>query len=272
MTLRLGDVIDGRYELVRRLGGGELGEVFVAYDRPLDRQVALRLVEAGDSAGDAALVEDTRRMNAVQFNSLSVVSMLDQGLTPEGIRYVAMELVDGIALEQVMVRRAPVPPDEAIRYGVELLDACLAAGRQGEGRAQIVPATALVTPDGHVRVTRFADAGGPGPEGAEAACAAVATTVHRLLTGREPGPEGPDPELPAALENVLGDALDGRIRTAADFRSRLRAARLPGTSPAIQDDGDRPTEHTWLLVGASVILVAVLIALVLLGVFVAGGW
>lgn len=272
MTLRLGDVIDGRYELVRRLGGGDLGEVYVAYDRPLDRQVALRLVEPGDQAGDAALIEDTRRMNAVQFNSLSVVSMLDQGLTPEGIRYVAMELVEGIALEQVVVRRAPVPPDDAIRYGTELLDACLAAGRQGEGRSQLVPATALVTPDGHVRVTRFAEADGPGPAGAEAAVAAVATTVHRLLTGREPGPEGPDPELPAELEDVLGDALEGRIRTAADMRSRLRAARRPGSLPAIRDEGDRPTEHTWVLVGASVALIVVLIVLVILGIFVLGGW
>ena len=272
MTLNLGDVIDGRYELVRRLGAGDLGEVYVAYDRPLDRRVALRLVEPGDDAAGAALMEDTRRMNAVQFNSLSVVAMLDQGLTPEGIRYVAMELVDGISLDQVVVRRAPLPAEEAIRYGVELLDACLAAGRQAEGRSRLIPATALVTPDGHVRVTRFADADGPGPGGAEPACAAVATIVHRLLTGRDPGPEGPDDEIPTELDVVLGDALEGRIRTAADLRSRLRAARPASRMPAIQDDGDKLTQHTWLLVGASLALIIVIIVLVILGAFVIGGW
>ena len=272
MTLNLGDVVNGRYELVRRLGGGDLGEVYVAYDRPLDRRVALRLVEPDDAAAGAVLVEDTRRMNAVQFNSLSVVAVLDQGLTPEGIRYVAMELVDGISLDQVVTRRAPLPAEEAIRYGTELLDACLAAGRQGEGRSQIVPATALVTPDGHVRVTRFATADGPGPEGAEPACAAVATIVHRLLTGREPGPEGPDDEIPAELDVVLGDALAGRIRTAGDLRSRLRAARQASRMPAIQDDADKLTERTWLLVGASVALIVVIIVLVILGAFVIGGW
>ena len=272
MALGPGDVVDGRYELVRKLGGGVLGEVFVAYDRPLDRRVALRLVEPGDPAGDEALVEDTRRMNAVQFSSLNAVPVLDQGLTPDGTRYVAMELIDGLALDQVVVRRAPLPADEAIRYGVELLDACLAAGRQQEGRSAIVPATALVTTDGHIRVARFADAPEPGPAGAEPACAAVATIVHRLLTGRDPGPEGPDPDLPGALEDVIGDALDGRIRTAGDLRSRLRAARPPEPSTSVQQGGRAPTEHTWLLVIASVGLIAVLIVLVLLGAYALGGW
>jgi serine/threonine protein kinase len=268
-----GDVVDGRYELLRPLGGGDVGRVFVAYDRPLDRRVALRLVEPGDAAGDRALVEDTRRMNAVQFSSLTAVPVLDQGLTPDGTRYVAMELVDGLELDQVVMRRAPLPPDEAVRYGVELLDAVLAAGRQEEGRSSIVPVTALVTTDGHIRVARFAEAAEPGPAGAEPACLAVATIVHRLLTGFAPGPEGPDPALPGALEDVLGDALDGRIRTASDLRARLRAARPPETSPAVADGGGRATtEHTWLLWIASLGLIAVLIVLVILGVIVLGGW
>lgn len=271
MPLGPGDVVDGRYELQRQLGAGGLGRVFVAYDRPLDRHVALRLVEPGDREGDRAMVEDTRRLNAVQFATLSSVAVLDQGLTPDGTRYVAMELVDGLALGQVVMRRAPLPPGEAIRYGVELLDACLAAGRQEEGRSAIVPATALVTTDGHVRVARFADAPAPGPEGAEPACAAVAAIVHRLLTGREPGPDGPDEELPAGLQNVLGDALDGRIRTAADLRGRLRAARPPEASPAVAGGGRPPTEHTWLLWVVSLGLIALVILLVVLGVIVLGG-
>ncbi len=268
MPLGPGDVVNGRYELVRPLGGGDLGRVFVAYDRPLDRRVALRLVEPGDPEGDRALVEDTRRMNAVQFSSLTAVPVLDQGLTPDGTRYAVTELIDGLGLDQVVMRRAPLPPDEAVRYGVELLDACLAAGRQEEGRSSIVPATALVTTDGHIRVARFADAPAPGPAGAEPACAAVAVIVHRLLTGREPGPDGPDPELPAGLEDVLGDALEGRIRTAADLRGRLRASRPPEALPAVPEDGRAPAEHTWLLWIVSLGLAAVLIVLVVLGVMI----
>jgi hypothetical protein len=271
MPLGPGDVVDGRYELLRALGGGDVGRVFVAYDRPLDRRVALRVVERGDAATDRALVEDTRRMNAVQFGSLTAVPVLDQGLTPDGTRYVAMELIDGLELDQVVMRRAPVAAGEAVRLGIELLDACLAAGRQEEGRSSIVPATALVTTDGHIRVARFAESPEPGPAGAEPACATVATIVHRLLTGREPGPDGPDPELPAGLEDVLGDALEGRLRTAAELRDRLRAARPPETAPAVPEDGRATSEHVWLLWIASLGLVAVVILLVVLGVMIPVG-
>ncbi len=136
-------------------GGG--GGVVVGEEGRVGGGVALGVVERGDADGDRALVEDTGGMSAVQCGSLTAVPVLDQGLTPDGTRYVAMELIDGLELDQVVMRRAPVSAGEAVRYGIELPDACLAAGRQEERSPSIVPATELAQTDGHMRVASFAE-------------------------------------------------------------------------------------------------------------------
>ena len=80
-----------------------------------------------------------------------------------------------------------------------------------------------------------------------------------------------DPSNERAFDDALDRALDGRIRTAADLRGRLRAARPPEISPAVAGGGRAPTEHTWLLWIVSLGLIALVILLVVLGVIVLGG-
>lgn len=213
MTLGPGDVVAGRYELIRMLGGGDAGRVYVAFDRHLSREVALRFVEAGDRVAAAALLDEGRRMAAVQADLPQAVAVLDAGETDGGGGYTATELVDGTPLEEVARRRAPLPPGEAKRYGIQLLEACLAVQRHEQGRADTVVASALATADGQVRVVRFATAP-PGPGGTDPAVGAVAGTLRTLLAG------GP---VPPALRETIGDAESGRIRTADELRARLLA-------------------------------------------------
>ena len=252
-----GDVVAGRYELIRMLGGGDGGRVYVAFDRHLSREVALRFVEAGDRAVAAALLEEGRRMAAIQSDSPQAVSVLDAGEIDGGGAYTATELVNGTPLEEVARRRAPLPPAEATRYAVELLDACLAVQRHEQGRADTVVASALATPDGRVRVTRFAHApAATAPGGADPAVGAVAGTLRDLLAG------GP---VPPALRATTDDALAGRIRTADELRARL----LTGTEVA-QDTvilpppppQDAPPRKKWPWIVAAIVVVAIIAAVV----------
>ncbi len=177
-----GDVVAGRYELIRMLGGGDGGRVYVAYDRHLSREVALRLVQAGDRVVAGALLEEGRRMASVQSDLPQAVPVLDAGEIDGGGAYTAAELVDGTPLEELARRRAPLPAGEAKRYAVQLLEACLAVQRHEQGRADTVVASALATSDGQIRVTRFArEATGAG--GADPAVASVAGTLRDLLAG-----------------------------------------------------------------------------------------
>ncbi len=73
VTLGPGDVVAGRYELIRMLGGGQGGRVYVAFDRHLGREVALRFVEACDRAVSAGLLAGVRRLAAVPPDPLPAV-------------------------------------------------------------------------------------------------------------------------------------------------------------------------------------------------------
>ena len=216
MTPGVGDVVNARYELVRDLGGDPTSRVFIARDRPLDREVALRVVNAGDPAAVAALRGEARRMAAVQFDCAQAVPVLDEGESADGVAYVASELIAGLTLEQLARRRGPLPAAEAAKYAVELLDGCLAVQRGARERVAIVPGSAIVTNDGHARVTRFVEVA-PDSVGAEhPACATVARILRRLLEGAEE---------PPVLRAAIDDALSGSIATVEGLRARVGEVR-----------------------------------------------
>jgi hypothetical protein len=249
----VGDVVDARYELLRELGGDRSGRVFVARDRPLGREVALRVVDAADSAAADALRREARRMTAVQYDSAQAVAVLDGGVSGDGVAYVASELVSGLTLEQLARRRGPLPEAEAARYAVELLDACRAVHRAARERIAIVPGSTIVTDGGHVRVTRFVEVA-PDPAGADPACAAVARILRGLLEGAEE---------PPVLEAAIDGALDGSIATVEGLRARIsEVARAPAT-PLVPVPPEQSTRRAWPLV---LILFAILALLVLLAV------
>lgn len=255
-----GGVVAGRYELLGVLGGEDEGPVYAARDWMLDCEVALRMARPDDPTSSQAMLEQLRRLTGSQFRALSIVSVLDEGIDPAGVRYVAMELVRGTALDEVVRDQAPLPADEVVRYGIELLDACLAARRGEAGRSDLVPAAAMVTAGGHVLVTRFERAPS-GPGGADPACAVAGDVLHRLATGREPGRDGPRPgaaEL-GELGQVIGDALAERVATADELRGRLQELR---PAPAYEAPGAH--RRTWPLVLLSLAILAVVALLVIL--------
>jgi len=252
MTPGVGDVVDARYELLRELGGDRTSRVFVARDRPLGRDVALRVVDAGDLAAVAALRGEARRMGAVQFDSAQAVPVLDEG-EAGGVAYVASELIAGLTVEQLARRRGPLPEAEAAKYAVELLDACLAVQRGARDRVAIVPGSAIVTNDGHVRVTRFMEVA-PDPVGAEhPACAAVARILRRLLEGAEE---------PPVLAAAIDDALNGSIATVEGLRARVGEVARGPVTPLVPVPPEPPARRVWLLVLLSLAILAILVFLI----------
>ena len=211
-TLGPGDVVADRYDLIRALGGGEAGRVYVALDRRLGREVALRFVEPGDSASAETLLEEARRMSAVRSHSPAGLTVLDAGELPGGGAFAATELVGGVALEEVARHRAPLPVSQATGYAVELLDACITARRHVAGAGDTVVGSAMIDDDGALRVTRFSRPRGPGPGDADRAVSEVAGMLRDLLAGAS---------VPPSLGRTIDDALAGRVPTPEALRGRL---------------------------------------------------
>jgi hypothetical protein len=213
----VGDVVDGRYRLERRLGDG----VFRAEDLSLARGVVVR-VSGPEGADELARLSSLLR--SVQFATSHVVPVLDEGATADGGRYLVSSLVDGTPLSRLVVPGGrPIAADAAASIGEALLEAAEAASRVAPAGAEPVPAAAILDRDRELRVSRFI------LDGAGGVCASVAATLHHLLTGREPEPgesvRARGYPVPDVLADVVDAALQGDLRAPAEMRRRLAAAR-----------------------------------------------
>jgi serine/threonine protein kinase/tetratricopeptide (TPR) repeat protein len=144
----------GRYAVLRKLGQGGMGVVYVAFDEDLDRKVALKLLRGELSKDDRGRTRMLREAQALaRLSHPNVVQVHEVGQWTDH-DYVAMEYVDGLTLDRWLTAQP--------RTWREVLDVMLQAGRGLEAAhaANLVhrdfkPANLLVGRDGRARVLDF---------------------------------------------------------------------------------------------------------------------
>ncbi|MFF8838019.1 serine/threonine-protein kinase [Streptomyces sp. NPDC015130] len=157
-------VIDGRFELVERLGGGGMGTVWRARDLALHRDVALKEVRPPDPAMAEYDVEGARTLRARVLREARALARIDhpgvvtihhivdagEGTYP----WLVMELVTGGSLQD-RLDRGPMTPAEAAALGHRLLAALTAAHERDIEHRDVKPANVLLRPDGRPVLTDF---------------------------------------------------------------------------------------------------------------------
>ena len=151
----IGRVFDDRYEVVRKLGSGGFADVFLANDRLLGRQVALKVL-SNRYAHDEQFVERFRReaSNAAGLNHPNIVQIYDRG-EAEGTYYIAMEYLEGRTLKEVIVKYAPLSSDLLVSVAVQIVEALRFAHRRDVIHRDIKPQNIIIDNDGRVKVTDF---------------------------------------------------------------------------------------------------------------------
>lgn len=105
----VGRLVADRYRVVRRLGSGGMGTVYVAVQEPLGREVALKVVRRDLSSDERALERFRREaISLSQAHHPHIVTLHDFGELPSGALWLAMELVRGENLRQRLVRAGPL--------------------------------------------------------------------------------------------------------------------------------------------------------------------
>lgn len=102
----------GRYRLLRRLGAGGMGEVWVAQHQGLKREVALKVLRR-DLSPEALLRFEREVMVTAALTHPNTIRVMDYGITPEGVPYYAMELLSGSDLKVLVKREGPLDPERA---------------------------------------------------------------------------------------------------------------------------------------------------------------
>ncbi len=151
----LNTLFDGRYRIQRKLGAGGMANVYLAQDEELDRRVAIKVLSDRYSS-DEAFVERFRReaRAAAALSHPNIVSIYDRG-EADGHPYIAMEVIEGRSLKELIQGRGPLPIGRAVDYAQQILAALRFAHRSGLVHRDIKPHNILIGPDDHLKVTDF---------------------------------------------------------------------------------------------------------------------
>ncbi len=117
-----GKLIAGRYEILRLLGEGGMGQVWEARHVELGRSVAIKFLEK-DLAGDEALAERFRREARVtaSLRHVNIVEVMDFGMTDDGVPYIVMEMMGGESLSALLEREGRLDATRAAGIMIEVL-------------------------------------------------------------------------------------------------------------------------------------------------------
>ncbi len=142
----------GPYRLLKLLGEGGMGSVFLARQTTLDRNVALKVVKSNLSKNKSMLARFTREAYAAaQLIHPNVVQIYDMG-DDQGNCYFSMELVDGQSLSELIHQQKKLDPEQATSFILHAARGLQCAHDAGMVHRDIKPANLLVNRDGLVKV------------------------------------------------------------------------------------------------------------------------
>jgi Serine/threonine protein kinase len=127
----------GNYKIVRAIGEGGMGTVYLAEHPTIGKRVAVKMLRP-DLGTDPGLVsrffQEARAVNEIRHPN--IVDISDFGKTEDGIVYLVMELLEGRSLRDRLNADGALPLDVAVTISRQVCDALAAAHRVGSSRSQ----------------------------------------------------------------------------------------------------------------------------------------
>lgn len=185
----------GRYEVVRRLGRGAVGEVYLARDPALSREVAIKTLSGLQGLPPSEQEESRARFlrearAAAKLSHPNIVTIFDVG-EHEGLPYIAMEYLRGTTLDRYTKQGHLLPAAKVLEIGIQAALALDEAHRAGIIHRDVKPANMVLMEDGSLKMADFG----------------LAKDIRTSLTAADTLLGTPNYMSP---EQVAGKALDGR--------------------------------------------------------------
>jgi predicted Ser/Thr protein kinase len=145
----------GGYQILRRLGRGGMADVYLAEQRSLNRQVALKILK-GSLSRDQAYVRrfHNEAQAAASLVHANIVQIHEVGCI-EGVHYIAQEYVAGLNLKQWLARHGPTDTSNAVHIMRQVVAALHRASQQGIIHRDIKPENIMLSKTGEVKVADF---------------------------------------------------------------------------------------------------------------------
>jgi serine/threonine protein kinase len=144
----------GRYKILSPIGAGGMGEVFLAIDSKLDRQIALKILPnhvANDEERMRRFVQEAKSASAL--NHPNIITIHEIGETDE-IHYIATEYIEGETLHK-RLKSEPISLKSLLEIAIQISGALQAAHKAGIVHRDIKPENVMIRPDGLIKILDF---------------------------------------------------------------------------------------------------------------------
>ena len=142
----------GPYAIVRAIGSGGMGDVYLATDTRLDRQVALKVLPPEFSEDAERRGRFKREAKTIsQLHAPNICTLFDIG-EQEGLDYLVMEYLEGKTLAEM---KCPLPIAQVLKIGSQIAEGLAAAHGQGIVHRDLKPANVMITTSGTVKLLDF---------------------------------------------------------------------------------------------------------------------
>lgn len=153
--LNVGTLLDGRYEIIEKIGTGGMAQVYKAHCNTLNRFVAIKVLDEQYSF-DSEFLEHfkSEARAAAHLNHPNIISIFD--IVCDGaVNYIVMELCDGITLKQYISENGALDWKQAVSIESQLLSALDCAHSNKIIHHDIKPQNIIITPSGKIKVADF---------------------------------------------------------------------------------------------------------------------
>jgi len=159
-----GELIDGRYQLIRQMATGGMASIYEALDTRLDRKVAVKIMHS-HLAQDEQFVERFIReaKAAAALSHPNIVAVQDQGWNQNGTPaiFLVMEMIEGHTLREYLNEQTRLSVTDGIKFLLPVLSALSAAHKIGIVHRDIKPENILISKEGRIKIADFGLAKGP---------------------------------------------------------------------------------------------------------------
>jgi serine/threonine protein kinase len=142
----IGRVLLDRYEVLRRIGSGGMGAVYVGRQPTVGREVALKVLRADLVHNDHVRQRFRREAEIIgRLKHPNTIQLIDYGETPDGLAVMVMELLQGFALNERLKERGPMPVEEVLHLGEQVASSLAEAHVLGLVHRDLKPANIFLT-------------------------------------------------------------------------------------------------------------------------------